>query len=788
MKPVLFSIILMAFFSTGMAQKKITATVTDANSSAPLEGATISFAGNGATTSDKNGSFSFDCSQSTALTVSFVGYETFTINKINCDEPLHIALLPISHSLAEVEITATSNTNKSLLYQPASITKLTSTELKRGTGLFLDDAINGSIPGVTMQRRAVASGQQFNIRGYGNGVRGTNGISSNFDGQGTKVYLNGIPITDAEGITLMDDIDFGSVGNVEVTKGPSGTLYGLAIAGVVNLKTIQPEKGKTTFGQDVMIGSYGLQRYTTHFTMAGEHASLLVNYGKQKSDGFMAHTHSQKDFVNIAGDFKPNEKQSINTYIGYSNSYDERGGELTIAQYNAFDYSGNPAYIKNNAHSAIISFRGGVAHTYNFSQSFSNTTTVFANGVSNNSSSAGGWTDKAPINYGFRSTFDTKFNVSNNVRLSGITGIETQRQYAQITGYPMVTNPADSTGYNIIGTLRSNQAIVTGTASYFTEWTLALPKALSITAGLGVSNMKIELNDRFYVAGSTKPTQYKTNYNGLVSPHIAINKVFSEAVSAYVSYSRGYKAPVSSYFFIPFTGKLNTGLKPEVGDQFEIGTKGALMKNKLTYELAVFNAKFKNKMTAIAVPSSTAPNTTAYSYIANGGDLNNKGIELLLKYTAYQSSAGFIKAIRPFGNLAYSDFKYENYRFQKSVLITEDYSGKAVAGVAKFTGNMGIDFTTKPGLYASVNWLYKDGMPISSDGLNNTTSYHLLNAKIGFQKAVCSHVDADLFFGINNITGTQYAYMVFVNQLPDAYLPAPYKANYFGGINVKYNF
>ena len=26
------------------------------------------------------------------------------------------------------------------------------------------------------------------------------------------------------------------------------------------------------------------------------------------------------------------------------------------------------------------------------------------------------------------------------------------------------------------------------------------------------------------------------------------------------------------------------------------------------------------------------------------------------------------------------------------------------------------------------------------------------------------------------------------NQLPDAYLPAPYKANYFGGINFKYNF
>lgn len=789
MKHIITAFSLLIFLSlSATAQKKLSGRVVDAANNSPLYGATVSLPGKGGTTTDREGRFSLDCNQAAFFTISFIGYASKKIAIANCDDEFNIALVATGQDLNAIEITATSSQNRSLLYQPASITKLSPAELKRGTGLFLDDAINGNIPGVSMQRRAVASGQQFNIRGYGNGVRGTNGISSNFDGQGSKLYLNGIPITDAEGITLMDDIDFGSVGNVEVTKGPSGTLYGLAIAGVVNLKTIKPAKGKTSIGQDVMIGSYGLQRYTTHFEMGSEHASLLVNYGKQKSDGFMSHTNSTKDFVNIAGDFQPNEKQSLNVYIGYSKSYDERGGELTITQYNNFDYTGNPAYIKNNAHSEITSFRGGLSHTYNFNKSIGNTTTVFGNGVSNNASSAGGWTDKAPINYGLRSTLDTKFDLRNGIGLSGITGVETQRENAQITGYPMVVNPADPTGYNIIGTLRSNQAIVTSTTSLFTEWTLALPKAVSITAGVGVSNMKIELNDRFYVANSTKPTQYKTSYNGLVSPHVAVNKVFCEAVSVYAAYSQGYKAPVSSYFFIPFTGQLNTGLKSERGEQFEIGTKGSLLKNSLVYEVALFNAKFKNKMTAIAVPSTTAPNTTAYSYVANGGDLDNKGIEALVKYSIYQSASGFVKTIRPFGNFAWSDFEYKNYRFQKSVTVTEDYSGKAVAGVAKFTGNLGIDFITNSGLYANVNYLYKDGMPISSDGLNYASSYSLLNAKIGFQRPLSAHFDIDAFFGVNNITGTQYPYMVFVNQLPDAYLPAPFKANYFGGLNVKYNF
>ena len=448
--------LLIAFMATAIgiyAQQTVSGKVFDSYSGAPLAGATISFAGGG-TTSDKEGQFTIECGKATRITISFVGYETYVRTIRNCAEELRIALKPAGHSLNEVEITATSNQNKLLLYQPASITKLNKTELKRGTGLFLDDAINANVPGVTMNRRTVSAGQQFNIRGYGNGVRGTNGVSSNFDGQGYKVYLNGIPITDAEGITLMDDIDFGSIGNVEVVKGPAGTVYGLAIAGVVNLNTIKPEKGATSVGQDVLIGSYGLRRYTTHFQMGGERSSLLVNFGHQESDGFMSHTASEKKFVNLAGDFHVNEKQSVSFYAGYSDSYDERGGELTLAQYMNKDYSGNPSYIQRNAHSEIISFRLGLAHTYQFNDNISNTTTVFGTGLSSNVSSAAGWTDKDPINYGLRSVFNTRFNVGGQTTLSGITGVEAQRQHAQLIGYFMKADPANPAGYFIVDTMR----------------------------------------------------------------------------------------------------------------------------------------------------------------------------------------------------------------------------------------------------------------------------------------------------------------------------------------------
>ncbi|CAN5289609.1 TonB-dependent receptor [soil metagenome] len=707
-----------------------------------------------------------------------------------------------SVNLNVVEIKDTSNQNKSSLSQPASIVMLKETELKRGTGLYLDDAINSNVPGVYMGKRTISAGQQFNIRGYGNGM-GVKGVTSNFDSQGCKVYLNNIPITDAEGITLLDDIDYSSIGEVEITKGPAGSLYGLAIAGAVNLKTIQPPSGKTQIGQDVLIGSYGLQRYTTHLQFGGEHSSLSVNYGKQLFDGYMVHTASHKDFVNVIGNFQPNTKQTISTYFGYSNSYDQRHGEETIGQYDTLNYSGNPKYIKNNAHSEVISFRGGLSHAYRFNEHLSNTTSVFGCGAPSNVSSAGGWTDKRPINYGSRSTFDMKFSLNDKFDLTGTAGGEAQQQYSQTMGYSMVADSSNLNNYNIIGALKSNQASISSTYSVFTEWTLKMPHAISLTAGIGYSSMSIKLQDHFYVSSNNnpsnpnstnKPTEWNAHYGNMFSPHIALNKVFSNKISGYVSYSKGYKAPVASNIIISTTGELNTGLKPEVGNQFEIGTKGVMLGDKLTYQIAVFNTKFTNKMTAVAVPFNST--TTLYSYLVNAGGENNTGVEALVKYTVIESKTGFFKSVTPFANFCYSDFHYENFKYEKigkdvfnhDSIISVDYSGNSVAGVPPITFNAGIDVITKIGVYANVNYSYRDAVFFTSDELHEAKSYSLLNAKIGIQKNLCKHFDVDAYFGANNITGSQYYFMLFVDQLDDAYIPAPYEINFFGGVNLRYTF
>jgi iron complex outermembrane receptor protein len=352
----------------------------------------------------------------------------------------------------------------------------------------------------------------------------------------------------------------------------------------------------------------------------------------------------------------------------------------------------------------------------------------------------------------------------------------------------------------VINAATSNLYTEAATTSLFTEWTLALPQALSITAGIGTSNQTLELNDRFNTALATRPDRFRKKYNGMVSPHIALNKVFAKKFSVWASYSKGYKAPMTSYFYIttpvvattpptPATGRVNDDLKPEVGTQFEIGTRGELLQGNLFYEVSVFNLKFANKMTAVAVGSPLQPNTTLYSYVVNGGDQLHKGLEANLRWVVYESASKLVRMVRPFTNYTYSDFKYgDNFTFQTSPTTKQDFSNKQVAAVPRHAFNAGVDLSLAHGIYANMTYNYRGGMPITSVNDYYTESYNLLNGKLGIQQNLGKHWGLDASIGINNITNTKYFIMVFANQLPDAYVPAPRNANYFGNLVISYRW
>jgi len=139
--------------------------------------------------------------------------------------------------------------------------------------------------------------------------------------------------------------------------------------------------------------------------------------------------------------------------------------------------------------------------------------------------------------------------------------------------------------------------------------------------------------------------------------------------------------------------------------------------------------------------------------------------------------------------VTYSNFTYgDNFKIQKSLVLTEDYSNKMVAGVPKIVVNFGFDVLTQSGLYANMTYNYRDKTPITSMNDFYATSYNLLNGKLGYQSVLSKKINMDVYIGATNLTSVKYPMMIFANQLPDTYTAAPINAQVFAGINMKYNF
>ena len=131
--------------------------------------------------------------------------------------------------LNEVEIHAYLH-DRPLNDIPAAIARISSADLQRFGNTSLLPALNTQ-PGVRMEERSPGS--------YRLSIRGST-LRSPFGVRNVKVYYNGLPFTDFGGNTYLNLLDFSSVDNAEVIKGPGSSLYGAGTGGVLLIAKKSP--------------------------------------------------------------------------------------------------------------------------------------------------------------------------------------------------------------------------------------------------------------------------------------------------------------------------------------------------------------------------------------------------------------------------------------------------------------------------------------------------------------------------------------------------------------------
>jgi iron complex outermembrane recepter protein len=769
---MLISILSISVFMYAQQQNLIKGKIYDAYNGHPLTGVNISISSGGGTVTDKNGEFSLNCPDSSELSVTCISYEPYRFIVKKTSQVIKIGMIPTSYNLNEVSINSSLIEEHKNLTQPRSIAVITPKQVEREDGLSFDKVVNLE-PGIFSQVVSVPGSYGNGVSGLGSSLMIRGYLGDRMAG-GAKTYINGIPLTDAEGKASYSDVDFSIIGETEIIKGPASSLYGSGIGGTVKMYVLQPKPLSTRIIEQFTIGSFGLYRSNTRLESATNNSSIILNYGHQYYDGWIKNTNSRQDFATFAGTFRPTDRQTIFVYASYSNL----AGSISIASVDSAEYfnkvkPGVDDTLSLRDRSSSEYYRIGVSHNYQFTKHFSNMTSVFTSGTIGGGHSIGERTE-------FNLAFGTeKFGVK------GIVGNEIQKTTSSSIKY-------NKLGDGTNGALNTFEDYTAFQNSLFTQWTLNLPYKFIVTAGASYNFIEFGIVD--HLGYPDNPSNKKSNsgfkrFDPILTPSFAILKSFKDNYSVFFNYSSGFQPyGMSKTINIPYLGTVNTGLKPERGTQYELGTKGSLLNKKLSYQLSLFYLDISDKITTQSVYKSNG--SILYSWYTNSGHQLNKGIEFSAMYAIINNGKKIVSSLQPFIAFTYSDFSYKDFKSDNNNdKNTVDYDGKK-ASIPPVLFNAGIDLSLKWGIYVNTTFRYVDDRPGDYANIHYAKGYSLLAATIGYKKTFFDHLTVNVSVVGNNLTNDTY-YVgggSSITPLGEVYVPAPYTSTFFSKVNLSYRF
>jgi len=271
--------------TTPLINATLEGVVLDSVTQEPLTGATLQLAGvTHITKTDKQGHFRFVTGQKLPLTiiVSYVGYETREV--VVTESPTTIELVRRSANLGEVVVT--SRRRRELLQNVPIPVSVVSGALAEESGAFNVNRLKEMVPTVQLY--------SSNPRNTGLSIRGlgtTFGLTNDGIDPGVGFYVDGVYYARTAATTL----DFIDVEQIEVLRGPQGTLFGKnTVAGAFNVTTRKPTftpEGKA----ELSYGNFGfIQAKASISGPLAEHWAARVSFSGTQRDGLLYNVATQK--------------------------------------------------------------------------------------------------------------------------------------------------------------------------------------------------------------------------------------------------------------------------------------------------------------------------------------------------------------------------------------------------------------------------------------------------------------------------------------------------------------
>ena len=635
---------------------------------------------------------------------------------------------------------------------PYAISMLRGRELQLGnTGLSIEEALQ-ALPGVQIQNRYNYSvGEKVSIRGFG--------ARSQFGVRGLKILVDGIPATLADGQGTLDHLDVGSLGRVEVLRGPSSSLYGNSGGGVLSFETQAPPAVGFRQEAKAVVGEDGLFRFQSTTSGTEGSTGYTVNVSTLDYDGFRPDPNTPGELYGLA------DRVTINSQV----STPAGNGILKITA-NFFDLSAeNPGQLPQS----FLDDGNLQAWGFNVAQKTRKDVRQGQLGASWTGRTGGvnsqfvGWglfreldnpipprvVDLDRIAWGARALFYTDATQRpGDVQWLG--GFDADFQRDDRLNF-------DNDGGDR-GPLTLDQFETVRAVGLFLQARVPITERVSVVGALRYDRFRFAVDDDLVAAGN--PDDSGNRVMSAWSPSLGIHARLSESFSLYGNLATALTTPTTTELANQPSGQggFNPELDPVRSVTFEVGARG-VAGSRVGYEVATFYTALDDELIAFEAAAQEGR-----TFFRNAGTSRYAGFEAAVRTTL----AGGVS-----GRVAYT---YVNAEFKDFQADGDVFDDNRIPGLAphRFDALLHI---SRESWYGEIRGDYVDAIPVNNANSASAESYGLIELRMGLDRWSLGRLALSPLVGVSNLFDTEYSASVSVNAFGGRFFePGPSRAFYVG--------
>ena len=546
-------------------------------------------------------------------------------------------------------ITSVTRDERSLSELAAAVSVADTSALGRDRTVGLHETLR-MMPGVQVSAPNGTDEVLIGIRG--SAARGGNAV------RGIGVLLDGIPLTEPDGVARLDLLELAASRQVEVVRGPASALYAGSPGGLVNVVS---RSGRDSRGVSAraLAGGFGFRKYDGHAgdVFAGGRGSWFSAASYTSGDGARAHSDGDVLRGQVAFDYVAAPGTRIAIQANGSRVDRRRAGSQTQQEFDTDPDAASPLAETFGFGRRDNRYRGGAKLEQ-----------VVGNGMASGYFFYGGRTLDFPIPFQIVDLNLHRVQGGSRVRANRLVGLPidatigldydnifgTDQRWENNGGAHGDDHVDD--GYFSVRNL--------GTYSQL-EWQAAA--TASVTLGLRYDRVIYHFES--YIPDGIPEQQRPFDQ---FSPRLSAVWNSGLATSLYASVGRGFEVPAIGELSASPSARLSESLRPKSLWNFEVGTRRIVGGGRMLLEGSVFYADVQGEFVPRAIDGGSLPENASRS--------RNIGVELGM-------TARVTDGIELVAGYTFTDIRFRDYTSAlldaTGILRPVDFSGKLLPAVPR---------------------------------------------------------------------------------------------------------